>query len=426
MRQKQWKTLEKAFYDWMFALSGSVGALGATHGMGEGWADALSRSPEGRRSLAAILTLATQYGMQAVDFYMQGRAIRDATREMEDSEQESGDDREPEEIVVDELMAHGLSGSLEPVDADEEDVETAEEQDSGPTSFAVATGPVPATVSAPTPASEEVVGTVDEVLGDVGGGIATTTSAIGPPLFFASMAPEIGRPARPSVPSEAVHPTRSGPTREPKIFNRPRETGRGTTHHTARVVEGHPGPSEAPIPYEPHPRSEPRKTVGRTGRQTRLAGLPSDPNVPDWIREYMRRQIKTDPTGHYHLPRAGERGPDGRPLTEDYVLGHVEHERHPVTGEVIHEGKPARENHPYDTAMPIPRSQNVHEERMRLAGESRERIFFEKLGSRLQRQLAQGRFEAARKTVLKLLEHNVRLENIPRHLLEGFGDQPRL
>ncbi|WP_315838487.1 hypothetical protein [Bradyrhizobium prioriisuperbiae] len=164
-------------------------------------------------------------------------------------------------------------------------------------------------------------------------------------------------------------------------------------------------------------RPEPRRDIGRTGRDTRIVELADDPSVPSWIREHIRRQIRENPTGDYRLPKKGDIGPDGRPLKEDYVLGHEEHTRDPFTGRITKEGRPARENNPYGGTRPISEGLNKFEEAMRRRLEVRYAAHLETLFNRLRRLKAQKRWSEVRRLLREMISKgDVKFENLPAEL----------
>lgn len=183
-----------------------------------------------------------------------------------------------------------------------------------------------------------------------------------------------------------------------------------------------PGPGYYGEPLERFPegtRPEPRRDIGRTGRDTRIVELADDPSVPKWIRDHIRRQIEENPRGDYRLPKRGDIGPDGRPLKEDYVLGHEEHTRDPFTGRITKEGRPARENNPYGGTRPISEGLNKFEEAMRRRLEARYAAHLDALFNQLRRLTAQKRWSEVRRLIREMINKgDVRYENLPVELQE--------
>ncbi len=183
-----------------------------------------------------------------------------------------------------------------------------------------------------------------------------------------------------------------------------------------------PGPGYYGEPAPRYPegtRPEPRRDIGRTGRETRIVELADDPNVPEWIREHIRRQIRENPRGDFKLPKKGDIGPDGRPLKEDYVLGHEEHTRDPFTGRITKEGRPARENNPYGGTRPISEGLNKFEEAMRQRLEGRYAAYLENLFNRLRRLISQKRWSDVRRLLREMIDKgDIKFENLPPELQE--------
>jgi hypothetical protein len=208
--------------------------------------------------------------------------------------------------------------------------------------------------------------------------------------------------------------------------------------------------NDEPIPVEEHLTPESRKTRGRIGEDTRKIALITDPEIskdPEtskWLRDYLGNQFekfgrrwtklrrieadtslptkarefarseikKWEKRWDLHLPKEGDIGPDGKPLTEDYELGHSEHERDPDTGKIIKEGFPAVEGGSHERSRPIPKSQNVAELKTRWAGQKLEKQYLRGLAKQVEDQLRANRLNEARKTVQRFLQYNIRVEKL--------------
>ncbi len=190
-------------------------------------------------------------------------------------------------------------------------------------------------------------------------------------------------------------------------------------------------PFEAPRRRAPATTASPRPDIRRARGRSRggTSAAPGarrgssnslmTPTFQNGSREHIRRQIRENPRGDFKLPKKGDIGPDGRPLKEDYVLGHEEHTRDPFTGRITKEGRPARENNPYGGTRPISEGLNKFEEAMRQRLEGRYAAYLENLFNRLRRLISQNAWSDVRRLLREMIDKgDIKFENLPPELQE--------